>query len=75
MQMKMLSPDDTMFVITPGAPMHIGESIVSANDTNQGTTIHQHCRLAVCLLRRSAGLCRSCATSLPGLISVVEEPH
>lgn len=24
MQMKMLSPDDTMFVIKPGAPVRIG---------------------------------------------------
>lgn len=24
MQMKMLSPDDTVFVIKPGAPVHIG---------------------------------------------------
>lgn len=74
MQTMMLSPDNTVFMIKPGAPVRIGNPLLPLMTLIKGTTIHQRRGLAVCLCSRSsAGLWRSRGTSLSGSISIANE--
>lgn len=74
MQTMMLSPDNTVFMIKPGAPVRIGNPLLPLMTLIKGTTIHQRRRFTVCLCSRSsAGLWRSRGTSLSGSISIANE--